>query len=52
VSGCKQEVPRFRELLGQSIEQPSVAALVTLLTVLGCTAEEYGRHLGPWGCVP
>jgi transcriptional regulator with XRE-family HTH domain len=27
----------------------SVAALTTLLTVLDCTAEDFGRHLGPWG---
>jgi len=32
-------------------EQPSVAALAALLRVLGCSAEEYGRHLGPWGCL-
>ena len=32
-------------------EQPSVSALVTLLTALDCTAEEYGKHLGPWGSI-
>ncbi len=30
-------------------EQPSVATLTTLLRALGCSVEEYGRHLGPWG---
>jgi transcriptional regulator with XRE-family HTH domain len=30
-------------------EQPSVAALTAVLTVLGCSAEEFGKHLGPWG---
>ena len=33
-------------------QRPSVATLATVLTVLGCSAEEYGRHLGPWGCLP
>ena len=33
-------------------QQPSVAALAALLRVLGCSAEEYGRHLGPWGRLP
>jgi len=32
-------------------QQPSVAALAALLRVLGCSAEEFGRHLGPWGCL-
>ncbi|HLX09150.1 MAG TPA: helix-turn-helix transcriptional regulator [Thermoanaerobaculia bacterium] len=32
-------------------QQPSVAALAALLRVLGCSAEEFGRCLGPWGCV-
>jgi transcriptional regulator with XRE-family HTH domain len=33
-------------------QQPSVAALAALLRTLGCSAEEFGRHLGPWGCLP
>ena len=32
-------------------EQPSVAALATLVRALGCSAEEFGKHLGPWGCL-
>jgi len=32
-------------------QRPSVAALAALLRVLACSAEEYGRHLGPWGCL-
>ncbi|HVR07864.1 MAG TPA: helix-turn-helix transcriptional regulator, partial [Thermoanaerobaculia bacterium] len=28
-------------------QQPSVAALAALLRVLGCSAEDFGRHLGP-----
>jgi transcriptional regulator with XRE-family HTH domain len=30
-------------------ERPSVATLTAVLTALGCSAEEFGRHLGPWG---
>ncbi len=33
-------------------EQLSAAALAALLTALGCTADEYGCHLGPWGILP
>jgi transcriptional regulator with XRE-family HTH domain len=33
-------------------QQPSVAALAALLRVLDCSAEDFGRHLGPWGCLP
>ena len=29
--------------------RPSVATLTAVLTALGCSAEEFGRHLGPWG---
>jgi len=32
-------------------QRPSVAALAALLRVLGCSAEEYGQHLGLWGCL-
>jgi transcriptional regulator with XRE-family HTH domain len=32
-------------------EQPSVTALVAL-SALGCSAEEYGQHLGPWDILP
>jgi transcriptional regulator with XRE-family HTH domain len=28
---------------------PSLANLVGVLTALDCSAEEFGRHLGPWG---
>jgi transcriptional regulator with XRE-family HTH domain len=28
---------------------PTLANLVLVLRVLNCTAEEFGRHLGPWG---
>jgi|HubBroStandDraft_3_1064219.scaffolds.fasta_scaffold12831_2 transcriptional regulator with XRE-family HTH domain len=30
---------------------PSLPTLVRLLRVLDCTAEEFGRYIGPWGCV-
>jgi transcriptional regulator with XRE-family HTH domain len=36
----------------QGREQPNVAALAALLTALGCSAEEYGCHVGPWGILP
>jgi transcriptional regulator with XRE-family HTH domain len=32
-------------------QQPSVATLAALLRVLGCSAEEFGKRLGPWGCL-
>ena len=31
---------------------PALPTLVKLLRVLDCTAEEFGKHLGPWGCLP
>jgi transcriptional regulator with XRE-family HTH domain len=33
-------------------EQPGVASLAALLVALGCSVEEYGRHVGPWGHPP
>jgi transcriptional regulator with XRE-family HTH domain len=33
-------------------DQPSAAALAALLSALDCSADEYGRHLGPWGILP
>jgi transcriptional regulator with XRE-family HTH domain len=29
-------------------QQPSIATL----TALDCSADEFGRHLGPWGILP
>jgi transcriptional regulator with XRE-family HTH domain len=31
---------------------PNLATLVTLLRALDCTAEDFGRLLGPWDCLP
>jgi transcriptional regulator with XRE-family HTH domain len=31
---------------------PSLPTLVSLLTALDCSPEEFGQHLGPWGCLP
>jgi transcriptional regulator with XRE-family HTH domain len=33
-------------------QNPSVGTLSKVLTALDCTAEEFGRYLGPWGCIP
>jgi transcriptional regulator with XRE-family HTH domain len=30
---------------------PSLSTLVRLLKALDCSAEEFGRYVGPWGCV-
>jgi transcriptional regulator with XRE-family HTH domain len=30
---------------------PVLPTLVKLLKALDCTAEEFGRYVGPWGCV-
>jgi transcriptional regulator with XRE-family HTH domain len=30
---------------------PALPTLVKLLQALDCSAEEFGRHVGPWGCV-
>jgi transcriptional regulator with XRE-family HTH domain len=30
---------------------PTLPNLVKVLQALGCSAEEFGRHLGPWGCI-
>lgn len=30
-------------------QQPTLSTLVKILRVLNCTAEEFGRRLGPWG---
>jgi transcriptional regulator with XRE-family HTH domain len=31
---------------------PALPTLVKILQALGCSAEEFGRHLGPWGSLP
>jgi transcriptional regulator with XRE-family HTH domain len=33
-------------------ERPSIATLTAVLTVLDCSADEFGRHLGPWDILP
>lgn len=30
---------------------PTLPNLVSVLRALGCSAEEFGKHLGPWGCL-
>jgi transcriptional regulator with XRE-family HTH domain len=32
-------------------QQPTLATLVKILRVLDCSAEDFGRRLGPWGCL-
>ena len=31
---------------------PSLPNLAKILRALDCSAEDFGRHLGPWGCLP
>jgi transcriptional regulator with XRE-family HTH domain len=31
---------------------PSLATMVRVLQALDCSAEDFGRHVGPWGCLP
>ena len=31
--------------------QPTLTNLVKILRVLDCSAEEFGKRLGPWGCL-
>ena len=31
---------------------PSLPNLVKILQVLDCSAEDFGKRLGPWGCLP
>jgi transcriptional regulator with XRE-family HTH domain len=31
--------------------QPTLTTLVKILRVLDCSAEEFGKRLGPWGCL-
>jgi len=33
-------------------QHPSLPNLVKVLRALDCSAEDFGRHLGPWGCLP
>jgi transcriptional regulator with XRE-family HTH domain len=33
-------------------QHPSLPNLVRVLRAMDCTAEDFGRHLGPWGCLP
>ncbi|HVR12001.1 MAG TPA: helix-turn-helix transcriptional regulator [Thermoanaerobaculia bacterium] len=32
-------------------QHPSLPNLVKVLRALDCSAEDFGRHLGPWGCL-
>jgi hypothetical protein len=31
---------------------PILPNLFKILQALDCSAEEFGSHLGPWGCLP
>ena len=31
-------------------QQPTLTTLVKILRVLDCSAEDFGKRLGPWGC--
>jgi len=31
--------------------QPTLTTLVKILQTLGCSAEDFGKRLGPWGCL-
>jgi transcriptional regulator with XRE-family HTH domain len=31
-------------------QQPTLTILVKILRVLDCSAEDFGKRLGPWGC--
>ena len=33
-------------------QSPTLPVLVKILKALNCSAEDFGRHLGPWGCLP
>jgi transcriptional regulator with XRE-family HTH domain len=33
-------------------QHPSLPNLVRVLRAMDCTAEDFGRRLGPWGCLP
>ncbi|HEY6322155.1 MAG TPA: helix-turn-helix transcriptional regulator [Thermoanaerobaculia bacterium] len=33
-------------------QHPTLPTLVKLLRTLGCSAEDFGKRLGPWGCLP
>jgi transcriptional regulator with XRE-family HTH domain len=32
-------------------QYPSLPTLVRVLRALDCTAEDFGKRLGPWGCL-
>jgi transcriptional regulator with XRE-family HTH domain len=32
-------------------QHPSLPSLVKILRALDCSAEDFGRRLGPWGCL-
>jgi transcriptional regulator with XRE-family HTH domain len=32
-------------------QQPTLTTLVKILRVLNCSAEDFGKRLGPWGCL-
>lgn len=33
-------------------QHPSLPNLVKVLRALDCSAEDFGKRLGPWGCLP
>jgi transcriptional regulator with XRE-family HTH domain len=33
-------------------QYPSLPSLVKILRALDCSAEDFGKRLGPWGCQP
>jgi len=33
-------------------QHPSLPNLVRVLRALDCSAEDFGKRLGPWGCLP
>jgi transcriptional regulator with XRE-family HTH domain len=36
----------------QGQQHPSLPNLVKVLQALDCSAEDFGKRLGPWGCLP
>lgn len=55
---CKQLAPRAgitRSMLSRyelGRQHPTLPTLVKILRALDCSAEDFGKRLGPWGCLP